>query len=249
MHFFNAHAPLRHQPQRLGLCRLQAIHVEVRGFRVSFPHMGSPFLFARSTGLKIWPGAEALANLMADEDSLMAEIERATSKEMTWQGWQGIHVIELGCGLALLSIVAHRLGAEVSLATDGDVDLITIAKKNLQHNIEEYQGFLMANVLCWGDDQAAHQCLQLCKGRVDVVLISDAVYGSNPGVWENLVESLGMLRPRFILQAETRRIEGLLYDEYWKALQRQGFSFKTIGVGDSDQGLRMWIIWKPPRSP
>lgn len=136
-----------HDNQRPHLSRLHALKVEVKGVGVvSFPCMGSPLLFARSTGLKIWPGAESLATFIA-EKSCMEEAVRAIDSEAVWRGWQGKHVMEIGCGLALLSIVAHHLGASVSLATDGDADLVYVARKNIECNIDKGKGILMANVL------------------------------------------------------------------------------------------------------
>ena len=160
--------------------RLRAFHVEVPGIEraVSFPHMGSPLLFARSTGLKVWPGAVALAALMANADEMSEAVRvmgHVMGKEVTWQGWRDMHVVEIGCGLALLSITAHRLGSAVVVATDGDKDLVAIAKKNLACNSEEGNGALMAHFLSWDDALATKECLQLCKGRVDLVVLSDAV--------------------------------------------------------------------------
>ena len=47
--------------------------------------------------------------------------------------WQDMNVVELGCGLALCTVVAACLGAR-ALATDGDSDLVRIAKRNIAEN-------------------------------------------------------------------------------------------------------------------
>ena len=230
-------------PQRpIQHTRLHAITVDVEGIGIlSFPYIGSPLLFARSTGLKVWPACKALANLMADEKNLVEEIKEIQPSD-GFLGWQGLHVIELGCGLAVLSIVASRQGATISLATDGDPDLIYVAKKNIKHIVGESKG-LTAHVLPWGDRQAVDQCLEICQGRVDVVVLSDVIYGSDASVWDKLINTISSLKPQFVLQAETRRIEGLLYDMYWEELESRGFCFKIL-KDDGDDQVKMWVMWK-----
>lgn len=51
----------------------------------------------------------------------------------SWNSWEDVVVVELGCGLALCSIIAAKLGARV-LGTDGDPDLVRIAKNNIAEN-------------------------------------------------------------------------------------------------------------------
>lgn len=142
---------------------------------------------------------------------------------------------------------------------------------------------LQAATLLWGEDVALQAAL--CKAfsvgttagsnhsaqlpamtssatsqevAVDVVLLSDVIYGSNPGIWERLVQTLLRLTgwaeagqaetPTLILQCETRRLEGVLYDEYWHLLQRAGFSWIPLHDGVVDCSLqgeqvKAWAVW------
>jgi hypothetical protein len=51
--------------------------------------------------------------------------------------------------------------------------------------------------------------------HLDAVLLTDVIYGSDPGAWEALAATLrAAAGPRtLVAQAETRRLEGVLYDE------------------------------------
>ena len=121
---------------------------------------------------------------------------------------------------------------------------------------------------------------RLSGSCVDIVLLSDVVYGSNPGVWERLAETLVGLslagrtdrpsdmhsvppRPRststdvhpdldlggtLILQCETLRVEGVLYDQYWEVLGRAGFRWirlhDRIDCDVEGPEVRAWAIWR-----
>jgi hypothetical protein len=94
------------------------------------------------------------------------------------------------------------------LATDGDLDVVNVAKRNIKHNTSECRHSVRAAQLLWGSDHWLAQ-LQL-PGPVAVVLMSDVVYGSDPGLWEKLVHTLKALAGpgTLLLQAETFRLEG-----------------------------------------
>uniref|UniRef100_A0A7R9V773 Methyltransferase small domain-containing protein n=1 Tax=Chlamydomonas euryale TaxID=1486919 RepID=A0A7R9V773_9CHLO len=199
-------------------------------------------------------------------------------KEMRGRGqwsWTDAVVVELGCGLAVCSIVASMLGAKV-LATDGDSDLVRLAKKNAAANTRACRHPVVAHTLPWGEagplavalgrlqqeetraqarlhepNRQGHEQAQ----HVDVVLLSDVVYGSNPGVWERLVATLTVLCSdcgrggTVVLQCETRRIEGVLYDQYWAVLARAGFQWAplhdVIDCHIPDAEVHAWVIWLP----
>eukprot|EP00798_Chlamydomonas_sp_ICE-L_P003353 gene3353-13383_t len=97
-------------------------------------------------------------------------------------------------------------------------------------------------VLPWGDDAslkkvaAAVDSLSKAAQRPPViVLMSDVRYGSNPGIWENLSDTIqGLLHVggsgSFALQSETYRKELVLYEEYFTILQGSGLSCKELAV-------------------
>ena len=97
-----------------------------------------------------WPSGAVLAGALADDPPP-----------------KGARVLELGCGLALPSIVAARAGAEV-LATDGSEDAVAFAAHSLALN--ELEGEVAQ--VDWaeqGDALAA-------RGPWDLVLAADVLY-------------------------------------------------------------------------
>lgn len=103
---------------------------------LEFPQRGSGLLWARSTGLKLWPGALLLARAVeaSDQDpqllaalhpSLAAAQRRGHHHDTPPWRWSDKLVLELGCGLGLVACTAAQLGARV-VATDGDADLLRV---------------------------------------------------------------------------------------------------------------------------
>jgi predicted nicotinamide N-methyase len=99
---------------------------------------------------RLWPSGDALARALAGEPR-----------------GPGMHVLELGCGLGLPSIVAARGGADV-LATDGSSDAVAFTAHALALNELE------ATVAHadWDDDSAA----LIERGPFDLVLAADILY-------------------------------------------------------------------------
>jgi predicted nicotinamide N-methyase len=97
-----------------------------------------------------WPSGAVLAGALADDPPA-----------------KGARVIELGCGLALPSIVAARAGADV-LATDGSEDAVAFAAHSLALN--ELDGEV-AEV-----DWATQGDALVARGPWDVVLAADVLY-------------------------------------------------------------------------
>jgi hypothetical protein len=90
--------------------------------------------------------------------------------------------------------------------------------------------------------------------------MSDVVYGSDPGVWERLAATLAGLctagrgsggpsssSRTLVLQCETQRKEGVLYEMYWETLSRAGFSIAPLNdvVDCRVEGgeVRAWVLW------
>lgn len=153
-------------------------YLEPLARRFEFPHRGSGLLWARSTGLKLWPGAMLLSRAIAeDHGKLLASLfgdgggdgsggdGQSSAPDPPWHGWRDAAVLELGCGLGLVSSTAAWLGARV-VATDGDGDLLRVSRRNIEHNTRAGGGGAPLTrhapavaPLLWGDEQALRAAL------------------------------------------------------------------------------------------
>jgi predicted nicotinamide N-methyase len=97
---------------------------------------------------ELWPGALALARI----------VER--------RSFRGARVVELGCGLAIPSIVAALRGARV-LATDWSPDAMALAAQNAERN----GATLERAVVSWADPGPL-----VARSPWDLVLASDVLY-------------------------------------------------------------------------
>lgn len=105
--------PPRAQYQQLSLCRAASfgyadVSVPELSKTFTFPYRGSGLLFARSTGVKVWEGAYALSRYIA-------RLEPLVESGPDGQHWRDLAVVELGCGLAFVSMTAAHMGAQVRL--------------------------------------------------------------------------------------------------------------------------------------
>jgi hypothetical protein len=68
--------------------------------------------------------------------------------------------------------------------------------------------------------------------HADVILMSDVVYGSDPSLWEKLVATLaGACSPdTLVVQAETRRVEGVLYPQVRHGVKGGGMCMRLSGL-------------------
>jgi predicted nicotinamide N-methyase len=95
----------------------------------------------------------------------------ALAREMDAEpaGLAGMRVVELGCGLALPSIVAARTAATV-LATDADPEAVELLPRNAELNEVEVE----AAVLDWTSAAEADALVE--RGPFDLVLAADVLY-------------------------------------------------------------------------
>ena len=74
---------------------------------------------------ELWPSARGLAAY------LLGEVRRCESAKV--RKWDGVRVLELGCGVALPSLALRHLGADV-LATDWYDEALRFARANAERN-------------------------------------------------------------------------------------------------------------------
>ena len=130
-------------------------------------------------GSAVWDGAFVLADYLQGADAL-----------------RGKCVVEVGCGLGLVSIVAANSGAKRVIATDGDTKLFTMLKRNIINNTDAEKinseppvgngedhatTEVFVQPLRWGNTTQIDQIKRLCpNGAVDIVLAADVVFEHDP---------------------------------------------------------------------
>lgn len=154
----------------------------------------------------VWPSARALA-------------ERAATMPL-----RGRRVLELGCGLALPSLVAARAGAEV-VATDQHPDTPAFLAQNLERNRLSltYRAFDWAGPL--PDD--------VVERSFDLVLASDVLYAFG------MAELVAASFDRFLAEDG----EGLLADPGRPWLQEFADAARARGLGvEVDVEGETWLL-------
>ena len=137
----------------------------------------------------------------------------------------------------LPSTAALAFHALQAVATDGDADLVRLAKRNLPRAAGSGAS-VAAAVLPWGDAAAARALLQQYgRTAADCIILSDVVYGSDPGVWRALLATLLSVADdgTLVLQCESRRVEGVLYPLYWELIGDH-FTVRELPVEASIMG-------------
>jgi predicted nicotinamide N-methyase len=118
---------------------------------------------------ELWPSGLALAEALAARDL------------------EGLRVVELGCGLAVPSLVAALRGAEV-LATDWSPAAIDLLGRNADRNGARLESGLVS----WAEPAAL-----LERAPYDLVVAADVLYERRNG--ELLLELLPRLGPEVLL--------------------------------------------------
>lgn len=142
----------------------------------------------------IWPSGLALARAVAERDV------------------RGKRVVELGCGLAIPSLVAALGGAD-ALATDWSPDAIDVARENAARNGVD----LETAVVSWDEPKDL-----LARAPFDLVLCSDVLY--EPRNVQTLLGLLPRLADEVLLAEPGRQTAGAFFetaDETW-VIRREG---------------------------
>jgi predicted nicotinamide N-methyase len=90
----------------------------------------------------------------------------ALARELDGVALRGLRVVELGCGLAVPSLVAARAGAAV-LATDACADAVTLATRNAHEN----DLAIATATVDWAEPEELVR-----RGPFDLVLAADVLY-------------------------------------------------------------------------
>ena len=138
----------------------------------------------QSTGLTLWKASKYLCHYMcANADELR----------------QGTRILELGAGLGLNGILAHRLAPDsIVVVTDGDSDAMTLLRKNIAVNRlvgsdkNGENSTIYPKQLIWGLDQSKkflnESSSSSSSSKFSVIIASDVIYASvviDP-LWETI---------------------------------------------------------------
>lgn len=178
------------------------------------------FVDGVGSGTHAWPASLCLAAYLGEGefsqlDSLQGNIGQLANSNGKQPFWHGCTVLELGCGVGLVSVLLARLGAHV-LATDVDDEALMLAKENATHH--QVSGKLQFLRLDWMDTNAvaktfANTLERIAPASIDLLVAADCVIsGMSLGpMWHASAakhgHTLGKMPPGPLLEA-TRVLSG-----------------------------------------
>jgi hypothetical protein len=124
-----------------------------------------------STGNALWPCAILLADFIANDWLQLDGFDEWPARPR--------NVLELGCGLGLVGVVASVvLGRPGTIhLTDRDPKVIARAETMIQHNWQSTDAAVTRSVLEWGNVSDMEQLkLEIGSGALDVIFASDVLY-------------------------------------------------------------------------
>lgn len=149
------------------------------------------------TGMSVWNSGLLLTRLL---DGFVDETEDHQERPDGASFWKRQEVLELGCGTGLVSIAAHKLGVRSVMATDGNPQVVRLARENIRRNNEmDHDGgnhynrehsreetVIAAEPLQWGLLNAMDY-----SESASLVLGADLTY--NSGSWKVLAETMSVV--------------------------------------------------------
>ena len=145
------------------------------GWRIELSRLASSRI--ERVGLQLWAGALLLSDLLLQRPQLV----------------RGLPVVELGAGLGLVSLVAHRLGAQVC-CTDGHPEAVRQSRENLRRNGAEE---VSCEQVRWEEPPGESRIWQ-----GEVLLAADVVYDQEAA--EAFAHLCARLPPGRKLKADSR---------------------------------------------
>jgi len=181
-----------------------------------------------STGLTLWKASSLLCDFLCANPLLV----------------RGRRVVELGAGLGLCGILAHRLGAVGTVMTDGDTDALENMRKNVDFNLRQVgvvadgaassADLLPCAQLRWGrhveafkkrwTEDTADGGDEGCDG-FDVIMGSDIIYAEDilEPLFDTVMELLSSSPKSIFLLAYARR--NVKIDLVFECSERHGLSW------------------------
>lgn len=197
----------------------------------------------QSTGLTIWRASEYLCHYIVkhkdDEDMDLCR-KQSSAKDKK-------RILELGAGLGLVGILAHRIASpqcEVVL-TDGDSEALPHLRENVDANKDEQKGLVQCKQLIWGEETSL-EFLELQKQeKFDIILASDIVY--SPIIIKPLWETIKCLLEQdglFVMAYAKRKVPVEIADVL-SAATEAGFAYQECEESDHEKGVFVYTFkWR-----
>jgi predicted nicotinamide N-methyase len=145
----------------------------------------------------------------------------ALASEIAGEDLSGQRIVELGCGMALPSLVSARAGAHV-LATDAEPEAIEMVRRNAGLNGVAVD----AAVVNWTSHAATGKLVE--RGPFDLLLAADVLY-ERPTV-ARMLALLPRLAPRAIVADPSRPTAAVFLEQ----ADQRGWRIRTITHGVID---------------
>ena len=145
-------------------------------------------------------------------------------------------VVEIGCGLGLVSIVLSLRNAFV-IATDGDENLFPILKENFKDNIgiSNVNKKTSINLLRWGNRTQMDNVINKCPNGIDLIVAADVVFEHDP-LKKNVKNNLHSANVTFpllyntlkYLSSHNKKKRPEIYLAYKQRYSREGSFFSLM---------------------
>ena len=217
------------------------IDIELNGYKYSSDEIW------QSTGLTLWKASEHLCHYLVkhrhDEEMNLCNNDNNNNNN------DKRRILELGAGLGLVGILAHRISSPQShvYLTDGDTEALVYLRENVESNKSKdgtTGGDISCNQLLWGR-QTSLDFLEQHGEKFNVILASDIVY--SPVIIEPLWETIQCLLDTHgvFVFAYARRKVPVSIDDVLEASKKAGFRYEKCVETDEEKGIYIYKFrWK-----
>mmetsp|Transcript_11898 Transcript_11898/g.22290 ORF Transcript_11898/g.22290 Transcript_11898/m.22290 type:complete len:261 (-) Transcript_11898:63-845(-) len=195
------------------------VSIKLNGIKSRYPHL------LESTGMTLWRGSEKLCQFLSDNPNVVRDK----------------YVIELGAGLGLCGIVAHKQGARQVILTDGDTNTLRNMRSNVALNVDttvlldsNEENLIVCKQLLWGKDIDSF-CNKWAPQKFDVVMGGDIAYAqeSLPILFETAVGLLS-LRPQSCFMLSFVFRGGVTVQSIQECAEKNHLCWEKIGDGNQE---------------
>lgn len=193
-----------------------SLSLNLYGIQARYPHL------LQSTGMTLWQGSQKLCNYLCDNP--------ATIRDK--------NIVELGAGLGLCGLVAHKYGARRVMLTDGDSDTLKNMRSNIALNVESEvieSESVVCKQLLWGNNVEAFQLKWAAEDGFDICMGGDIAYAQE-SLHILFETALGLLSTkedsRFLLSFVFRG--GVTTQSIEECAKDHALKWTRIGEGDQE---------------